>query len=116
MFSNRANPNAACSKCNPVLYIVHRMAMAVSFPTAPCNANLPTLKAARARLADVLNHPAFSAERQQKAEQLMSTSSDVQQVCRWAKLALLESERWEDAVLYREESQSGPPAYPIYPY
>lgn len=92
------------------------MAMAVSFPTAHCNPNLPTLKAARAELADVLKHPAFSAERRQKAEQLMSTTSDAQQVCRWAKLALLESEQWEDAVLDREESQSGPPAYPLYPY
>ena len=31
-------------------------------------------------------------------------------------LALLESERWEDALLDREESQIGPPAYPAYHY
>ncbi|UOQ83286.1 hypothetical protein [Hymenobacter sp. 5414T-23] len=90
--------------------------MTVSFPTAHFIANRPTLRASRARLSDVLNHPAFSAERRQKAEQLMMSTSDAQQVCQWARLALEESERWEDAVLAGEESQAGPPAYPAYPY
>ena len=90
--------------------------MADSSPTAPFDTDPPTLKAAQARLADVLGHPAFSAERRLKAEQLLTTTSDAQQVNRWAALALLESERWEDAILLREESQKGPPAYPIYPY
>ncbi|QNE42301.1 hypothetical protein F1C16_22005 (plasmid) [Hymenobacter sp. NBH84] len=90
--------------------------MAVSFPAALFDFDLPPLKAARARLTDVLNHPAFSAERRQRAEQLMMTTSDSQQVWQWARLALLESERWEDAVLAWEESQTGPPAYPAYPY
>lgn len=117
MFSNRSFLDAFCSKCNPILYIVHRIAMAVSFPTAPFDADPPTLKAARARLVDVLSHPAFSIERRRKAEQLLlAATSDAQQVYRWAMLALLESERWEDAVLDHEESQTGPPAYPAYPY
>ncbi|GAC1605504.1 MAG: hypothetical protein NVS3B25_34820 [Hymenobacter sp.] len=90
--------------------------MAVSFPTAPIVTNRLRLKAAKARLANVLNHPAFSAERRQKAEHLMASATDAQQVCHWARLALLESERWEDAVLAFEESQTGPPAYPAYPY
>ncbi|MCC2548481.1 hypothetical protein LJY25_18685 [Hymenobacter sp. BT175] len=90
--------------------------MAVSFPTAHFIANRPTLKAARARLSDVLIHPAFSAERRQKAKQMMMTASDAQQVFHWARLALEESERWEDAVLASEESQAGPPAHPAYPY
>lgn len=116
MFDSWAYLNVVCSKCNLFLYIVHSMAMAVSFPTAHFIANRPTLEAARARLTDVLNHPAFSAERRQKAEQLMTSTSDAQLVCHWARLALLESERWEDAVLAGEESQAGPPAFTAYPY
>ena len=64
----------------------------------------------------VTNHPAFSVERQQKAWQLMATESDTRQVCRWAELALLESERWEDTILLREEAQGAPPAILVYPY
>lgn len=116
MFGNQAYPSVVGSKCNLFLYIVHNIAMAVSFPTAHFIANRPTLDAARVRLSDVLNHPAFSAERRQKAERMMMTTSDAHQVCQWATLALEESERWEDAVLAGEESQAGPPAYPPYPY
>ena len=85
-------------------------------PTAPLVAERPTLRSASARLADVLNHPAFTPERRHKAEELMSASTDAQRVSRWAELALLESERWEDDTLAREEAQPGPPAYPVYPY
>lgn len=86
------------------------------FPTAPLVAERPTLSSARARLADVLNHPAFAPERRHKAEELMNASTDAQRVSRWAELALLECEQWEDATLTREEAQPGPPAYPVYPY
>ncbi|GAA4366173.1 hypothetical protein GCM10023185_37130 [Hymenobacter saemangeumensis] len=92
------------------------MGMAGCFPTAPFAADLPALETAKATLAAVLKHPAFSAERRQKAAQLLTAASDGQQVCRWVMLALLESERWEDDVLAKEESQSGPPAFPAYPY
>ena len=90
--------------------------MALSFPTAPLVAGRPTLSAARARLADVLNHPAFAAERRHKAEELLGTATDPQQVSRWAALALRESEQWEDDTLAREEAQPGPPAHPAYPH
>ena len=90
--------------------------MALFFPTAPFVTGRPTLSAARARLADVLNHPAFEPERRHKAGKLMHTSRDPQQVSRWAALALRESEQWEDAALAREEARPGPPAHPGYPY
>ena len=67
--------------------------MALFFPTAPFATDRPTLSAARAKLADVLNHPAFAPERWHKAEELMHTSGDVQQVSRWAALVLRESEQ-----------------------
>ena len=53
--------------------------MALSFPTAPFATGRPTLSAARARLADVLNHPAFEPGRRHKAQELMHTSGDAQQ-------------------------------------
>ena len=90
--------------------------MAPFLPTAPFAAARPTLSAARARLADVLNHPAFGAERRHKAGELMHTSRDPQQLCRWAALARRESEQWEDDALAREEARPGPPAHPAYPY
>ena len=90
--------------------------MALFFPTAPFATDRPTLSAARARLADVLNHPAFEPERRHKAQELMHTSDDAHQVSRWAALVLRESEQWEDAVLAREQAQPGPPAHPAYPY
>ena len=90
--------------------------MALFFPTAPFATGRPTLSAARAKLADVLNHPAFEPERRHKAQELMHTSGDAQQVSRWAALALRESEQWEDAALAREQAQPGPPAHPAYPY
>ena len=90
--------------------------MALFFPTAPFAASRPSLSTARARLADVLNHPAFEAGRRHKAEALMGAATDAQQISRWAALALRESERWEDAELAREEARPGPPAHPAYPY
>lgn len=90
--------------------------MTISFPTAPFLPERPTLSSAKARLAEVLNHPAFDPERRHKAEELMNASTDAQRVSHWAELARLESEHWEDATLAREEAQPGPPAYPVYPY
>jgi len=90
--------------------------MAISSPTAPFGARRAALSAARAQLADVLTHPAFEPERRHKAEELMNASTSAQQVSRWAALALLESEQWEDATLAGEEARTGPPAYPLYPY
>lgn len=85
--------------------------MAVSVPIDHFSTEPLPLKEARAWLALLLNHPAFSSERRQKAGQLMAAASDAGQVCRWATLTLLESERWEDAILLREEAQ-----VPVYPY
>ncbi|WP_143434658.1 hypothetical protein [Hymenobacter roseosalivarius] len=90
--------------------------MAVSVPIDYFTTEPLPLEAARAWLMLVTNHPAFSVERRQKAGQRMATESDARQVCRWATLALLESERWEDAIVLREEAQGGPPAFPVYPY
>ncbi|SNR98493.1 hypothetical protein [Hymenobacter mucosus] len=87
--------------------------MAVSVPIDHFTTDPLPLKEARAWLALVLKHPAFSAERRQKAGQLMAAASDARQVCRWAALALLESERWEDAILLREKAQVGRPAFPL---
>jgi len=81
--------------------------MAVSVPIDHFTADLLPLEKARAWLALVLNHPAFSAKRRQKADQVMAATSDARQVCRWAALALAESERWEDAMLLREEASRG---------
>ncbi|TYZ06151.1 hypothetical protein FY528_19180 [Hymenobacter lutimineralis] len=78
--------------------------MAVSVPIDHFTTDPLPLEKARAWLALVLNHPAFSIERRQKAGQLMAATSDAWQVCRWAVLALVESERWEDAMLSREEA------------
>ncbi|MBO2033473.1 hypothetical protein J4D99_18910 [Siccationidurans ginsengisoli] len=90
--------------------------MAFPFPAAHLTASPPTLQAARAKVAAVISHPAFSAERRQRAEQLMATASDAKQLNQWAALALMESEQWEDVILLREESQGGTPAFPVYPY
>lgn len=86
--------------------------LATARPVAP---HCP-LERARARLRAVLNHPAFTAERQRHAEQLLAATTDVQQLTRWARLALVESERWEDETLAREEAQAGRLAHPPYPY
>ena len=87
-------------------------------PAAPARRVAPRcpLERARARLRDVLNHPAFSTERRHHAEQLLSAATDAAQLTRWAALALVESERWEDETLAREEAQAGRRAQPPYPY
>ena len=90
--------------------------MAVSVPIDHFTAEPLPLAEARAWLMLVINHPAFPYERRYKAGQMMATTSDARQIGRWAMLALLESERWEDAVLLREEAQSGLLAFPVYPY
>ena len=74
------------------------------------------LERARARLRAIVNHPAFSPDRQHHAEQLLAAATDVQQLTRWARLALVESERWEDETLAREEAQAGRPAHLPDPY
>lgn len=79
--------------------------------SGPHVARRPPLEVARARLRAVLNHPAFTPERRQKAETLLLATTDAPQLRRWADLALSECWRWEDATLAREE---GPPvqSYP----
>ncbi|MBF9239639.1 hypothetical protein I2I05_19760 [Hymenobacter sp. BT683] len=71
---------------------------------------------ARRNLRQALNHPAFSPERRQRAEQLLSGSTDAACLLKWKALALRECEAWEDATLLREEAQPGPPAHPEYAY
>lgn len=72
--------------------------------SAPQSARWPPLEAARVRLRAVLDHPAFTLARRQKAEALLLTTTDVPQLRRWADLALVECWRWEDATLAREEA------------
>ncbi|QKG55137.1 hypothetical protein [Hymenobacter sp. BRD67] len=74
------------------------------------------LSTARHTLRQVLNHPAFTPERREKAELLLSASTDPAQLLRWERAAMKESEAWEDVLLQREEAQPGPPAYPEYRY
>lgn len=71
---------------------------------------------ARRNLRQVLNHPAFTKERRQKAEALISSSTDVARLQKWKALAIAESEAWEDAKLKAEHEQPGPPAHPEYNY
>ena len=74
------------------------------------------VSSARRNLRQVLNHPAFTKERRQKAEALISTSTDAAQLMKWKALAIAESEAWEDAKLKAEHEQPGPPAHPEYNY
>ncbi|MFD2719897.1 hypothetical protein ACFST9_14305 [Hymenobacter monticola] len=74
------------------------------------------VSSARRNLRQVLNHPAFTKERRQKAEVLISTSTDAAQLMKWKALAIAESEAWEDAKLKAEQEQPGPPAHPEYNY
>ena len=86
----------------------------VSSPPSPACALL--VSSARRNLREVLNHPAFSPERRQKAEPLLSACTDAAQLLRWKLLALQESEAWEDAQLAREAQELGPAAHPDYLY
>ena len=74
------------------------------------------IASARHNLRQVLNHPAFTPERRQKAEQLLRTSTDASHLLKWKALALKECEAWEDATLQQEAEQPGPPAHPEYAY
>jgi hypothetical protein len=74
------------------------------------------VSSARRNLRQVLNHPAFTKERRQKAEALISTSTDAAQLMKWKALAIAESEAWEDDQLKAEHEQPGPPAHPEYNY
>jgi len=85
-------------------------------PTALCPGLLLFVSSARRNVRQVLNHPAFTPERRQKAEQLLSASTDPAQLLRWKLLALKESEAWEDARLAQEARELGPAAHPDYAY
>lgn len=74
------------------------------------------LASARRNLRQVLHHPAFTPERRQKAELLLSTSTEPARLRQWKALARQECEAWEDATLQREAEQPGPPAHPEYAY
>ncbi len=74
------------------------------------------VSSARRNLRHVLNHPAFTKERREKAEALIATSTDAARLMKWKALAIAESEAWEDAQLKAEEAQPGPPAHPKYKY
>ena len=74
------------------------------------------ISSARRNLRRVIYHPAFTRERRQKAEELISTSTDAARLMKWKALALIECEAWEDAKLQQEHEQPGPPAHPEYQY
>lgn len=82
----------------------------------PSKGQLLLLASARCNLRQVLNHPAFTPERRQQAEELLSASTDAARLLNWKALALQECEAWEDATLQREDEQPGPPAHPEYAY
>ena len=77
---------------------------------------LLVVASARRNLRQVLNHPAFTPERRQQAEVLLSTCTNAACLLQWKALALQESEAWEDATLQREFEHPGPPAHPEYAY
>ena len=79
-------------------------------------AALLLVSSARRNLRQVLNHPAFTPERRQQAERLLSSGTDACQLLRWKLLALKECETWEDAELAREARELGPAAHPDYAY
>ena len=74
------------------------------------------LSSAQRNLRQVLNHPAFSKERREKAESLIRANTNAAQLLQWKLLALRESEAWEDAQLAREAQELGPAAHPAYTY
>ena len=93
--------------------------------TAPTPAPVATLsnaglmlmvQSARSNLRRVVNHPAFTPERRQKAEDLISKSTDAAQLMKWKALAIAESEKWEDAQFEKEARELGPAAHPNYLY
>lgn len=85
-------------------------------PAALSPAALLFVSSARRNLRQVLSHPAFTPERRQQAEVLLTSSTDACQLLRWKLLALKECEVWEDAVLAREAQELGPAAHPDYAY
>ncbi|WP_400194278.1 hypothetical protein [Hymenobacter sp. B81] len=72
------------------------------------------LSSARRNVREVLNHPAFPAERRQRAEAVINACTDAAQLLRWKQLALRECEAWEDAELIKEANLLGPAAHPDY--
>ena len=74
------------------------------------------ISSARRNLRQVLNHPAFTKERREKAEALISASTDAARLMKWKALALAECQAWEDAKPKEEHEQPGPPAHPEYHY
>ncbi|MBW3127092.1 hypothetical protein [Hymenobacter profundi] len=85
-------------------------------PAAISPAALLLVSSARRNLRQVLNHPAFTPERRQQAELLLTASTNASQLLRWKLLALKECEAWEDAELAREARELGPAAHPDYAY
>lgn len=74
------------------------------------------ISSARRNLRQVLNHPAFTKARREKAEVLISTSTDAARLMKWKALALAECQAWEDAKLKQKQEQPGPLAPPEYQY
>ena len=87
-----------------------------STPTGLSTGLLLLVSSARRNLRQVLSHPAFTPERRQRAELLLSAGTDAAQLLRWKMLALKECEAWEDAQLAREAQELGPAAHPDYAY
>ncbi|UOQ75129.1 hypothetical protein [Hymenobacter cellulosilyticus] len=78
-------------------------------PTSLCPGQTLFISSARRNLRQVLRHPAFTPERRQKAEALLTASTDTTQLLRWKLLALKECEA-------REARELGPAAHPDYAY
>lgn len=87
-----------------------------SVPPPLCPGHSLFVSSSRRNLRQVLSHPAFTPERRQKAEALLTASTDPAQLLRWKLLALQECEAWEDAELAREARELGPAAHPDYAY
>ncbi|GAA4379475.1 hypothetical protein [Hymenobacter koreensis] len=84
--------------------------------TPPCPGQMLFISSARRNLRQVLSHPAFTPERRQKAEALLTASTNPAELLRWKLLALKECEAWEDTELAREAQELGPAAHPDYAY
>ncbi|MFC7670687.1 hypothetical protein ACFQT0_27365 [Hymenobacter humi] len=79
-------------------------------------AALLLVSSARRNLRQVLNHPAFTPERRQQAEALLTASTDAAQLLRWKLLAFKECEAWEDAEPGPGSRAARSPAHPDYAY
>ncbi|MCB2411067.1 hypothetical protein [Hymenobacter lucidus] len=73
-----------------------------ALPTAPVTRCSSELDALRAELRCILQHPAFTAERRQQAQRLMSCCTSPALLRQWLALAVAEGARWEEAALAQE--------------